>query len=212
MVHIFVQNVRKNMIEKNKYMDSNKILKIEFEELHKALNIAKHDYHCFALATTRLNIPQVRTVVLRSVNKKFNSITFHTDLRSQKINEINLNNEVSALFYDKKRKIQLRIIGKAYVEKDSTKLKNVWSSMKPESKLCYMGPFNPSKELDSFIPNLPNHNAQNISDENNNLGYEHFCRITIKMENLEWLKLHHTGHKRILYSFIPKAKTQWIAT
>ena len=37
--------------------------------------------------------------------------------------------------------------------------------MRAESKLCYMGPFAPGEQLSHFQPNLPNHNAQNITEE-----------------------------------------------
>jgi len=192
-------------------MDFNKILNYEFDELNNAIQSAKHDYHTFCFATIQHSIPQTRTVVLRSINKKKNRIAFHTDQRSPKLSEINYNNNVSGLFYDKNRRIQLRIIGKAIIEKKTKKLKSIWSSMKPESKLCYMGPFSPSQKLNYFQSNLPDHNAHNISNENNDFGYNNFCRITIEIDNLDWLKLHHKGHQRILYNFKPTISAQWIS-
>ena len=75
------------------------------------------------------------------------------------------NNNISALFYDKKRKVQIRMRGKAVLYENSNELKTIWSTMRPESKLCYMGPFAPGKRLDQFQPNLPNHNAQSITTQ-----------------------------------------------
>ena len=188
------------------------ILEIEYAELQKAITDGKHEYHCFYIATINNEIPKLRTVVLRALNKDENTLSFHTDLRSNKIKEIQLNKNVSALFYDKKRRIQIRMQGIAKLDQNSNKLKKIWSFMRPESKLCYMGPFAPGEMLDQFQPNLPNHNAQNITSQSNKKGYENFCRITIYLQNLDWLQLEHSGHKRIHFSFDKESKPIWIAS
>ena len=188
------------------------ILETEYTELQKATTDGKHVYHCFYIATIDNEVPKLRTVVLRALNKDENTLSFHTDLRSNKIKEIKSNNNISALFYDKKRKVQIRMRGKAVLYENSSELKTIWSTMRPESKLCYMGPFAPGEKLDQFQPNLPDHNAQNISTQNNKKGYKNFCRVTIQLENLDWLHLDHRGHKRILFNFDQISKPTWIAS
>ena len=193
-------------------MEPTKILKKEYEELHNAVENGKHEYHCFYLATVNLKTPRLRTVVLRSFDKNDNSLSFHTDLRSNKIKEIKSTQNISALFYNKKRKVQIRMNGYAVLNENSNRLKNIWSTMKPESKLCYMGPFPPGETLDHFQPNLPNHNAQNITAENNKKGYRNFCRVKIYLNELDWLQLDYRGHKRILFTFDKNSKPTWIAS
>ena len=100
-------------------MKPSKVLDMEYLELNKAVKDGKHKYHCFYIATINLKTPKLRTVVLRSVEKDKNTISFHTDLRSQKINDLRLNNNVSVLFYDEERKIQVRGQGKAIIEENS---------------------------------------------------------------------------------------------
>ena len=206
---IYAENAKKNT---NEIMKPTKILKAEYKELNKAITDGRHDYHCFYLATININAPRLRTVVLRTLDKNKNSISFHTDLRSNKVKEIKSNNNISALFYDKKRKVQIRMSGKAVLEENSDELKTIWSTMRPESKLCYMGPFAPGEKLDQFQPNLPDHSAQNISTKNNKKGYANFCRVTIQLENLDWLHLDYRGHKRILFNFDQISKPTWIAS
>ena len=193
-------------------MDFDKILETEFKEIRKAIKFAKHEYHTFTFATIDSNTPQLRTVVLRSFDSDKNEIYFHTDKRSPKLSQIKMNSDVSALFYDKVRKIQLRIIGKATTTKKCAKLEKIWSSMKPDSKLCYMGPFSPTKNLDSFQPNLPEHDAHNISTKSDEFGFSNFCRVSIKMRSFEWLKLNYKGHQRILFYLTPETRPQWLAT
>ena len=193
-------------------MKPTEILKTEYKELQKATKHGKHEYHCFYFATVDNKTPKLRTVVLRALDKDNNTLSFHTDLRSNKVEEIQSNKNVSALFYDKKRRVQIRIRGKAQLDENSNKLKKIWSSMRPESKLCYMGPFAPGERLDQFQPNLPNHNAQNITSQNNEKGYKNFCRVTIYLKNLDWLQLEHSGHRRIYFSFDKGSKPVWIAS
>ena len=209
MVPTYVQNVKKNI---NSIMKPASILEMEYKELQKAIKDGKHEYHCFYFATTDRKTPKLRTVVLRALDKDNNTLSFHTDLRSNKVKEIQLNKNVSALFYDKKRRVQIRMRGKAQFDENSNKLKKIWSSIRPESKLCYMGPFAPGQKLDQFQPNLPNHNAQNITTKNNKKGYENFCRVTIYLESLDWLQLEHSGHQRIYFSFNKNSKPIWIAS
>ena len=114
-------------------MQSTKVLEIEYNELQKAIKDGKHEYHCFYLATIDKKEPKIRTVVLRALNKNKNTLSFHTDLRSDKVKEIQSNRNVSALFYDKKRRIQIRIRGNAQLDENSNRLKKIWSSMRPES-------------------------------------------------------------------------------
>ena len=102
--------------------------------------------------------------------------------------------------------------GKAVLNENSNRLKNIWSTMKPESKLCYMGPFPPGETLDHFQPNLPNHNAQNITEESNIKGYNNFCRVTVHLDKLDWLQLDHKGHKRILFCLKKGSQPTWIAS
>ena len=54
-------------------------------------------------------------VVLRGINKKYNNLWFHTDIRSKKIKTLKTNPIASLLFYDKEEKIQLRIAGNAKI-------------------------------------------------------------------------------------------------
>ena len=203
---------KKILKERPKHMKKRMaLLKEEYSELHKGLIVAKHDYHSFVLSTLRDNIPQSRTVVLRSFDKSVGTITFHSDIRSKKINDIKSNKNISALFYSKPRKTQIRVNGSALIEYENDNTKSTWDMMKPESKICYMGFYPPSKKMKLFDPNLPNISPYEIDDFHNSLGYKNFCRIKITFNNLEILKLNYKGHKRVNYIFRDELKAEWVA-
>lgn len=188
------------------------IIKSEWENINLGIQKAKHDYHSFVFSTILKNSPNSRTVILRDFDENKPAIWFHSDRRSKKILHLEENENVSALFYDKSRKVQLRINGIADIEEDIEHNKKIWDSMKPESKLCYMGPYAPSQKISQFEPNTLEKSAHDLDKEDEHLGLSRFCRIRITIKKLDWLKLDYKGHQRLEFKFGKRTKTQWIAS
>ena len=188
------------------------IIKSEWENIKLGIQKAKHDYHSFVFSTISKNSPESRTVILRDFDEHKPAIWFHSDRRSKKILHLEENEKVSALFYDKSRKVQLRINGIADIEEDIEHNKRIWDSMRPESKLCYMGPYAPSQKINQFEPNTLKKSAHDLDKKDEHLGLSRFCRIRIKIKKLDWLKLDYKGHQRLEFKFGKKVKTQWIAS
>ena len=188
------------------------IIKSEWENINLGIQKAKHEYHSFIFSTVSKNSPDSRTVILRDFNEHKPAIWFHSDRRSKKILHMEKNKKVSALFYDRSRKVQLRINGTADIEEDIEHNKRIWDSMRPESKLCYMGPYAPSQKINQFEPNTLKKSAHDLDKEDEHLGLSRFCRIRIKIKKLDWLKLDYKGHQRLEFKFGNKIRTQWIAS
>ena len=188
------------------------IIKSEWENINLGIQKAKHDYHSFVFSTVSKNSPDSRTVILRDFDEHQPAIWFHSDRRSKKILHLKENDKVSALFYDKSRKVQLRINGIADIEENIEHNIRIWESMSPESKLCYMGPYAPSQKINQFEPNTLKKSAHDLDKEDEQLGLSRFCRIRIKIKKLDWLKLDYKGHQRLEFEFGKKVKTQWIAS
>mgnify|MGYP003338262017 FL=1 len=188
------------------------IIKSEWKNINLGIQKAKHDYHSFVFSTVSKNKPDSRTVILRDFDEHQPAIWFHSDRRSKKILHLEENEKVSALFYDKSRKVQLRINGIADIEEDIEHNKRIWDSMRPESKLCYMGPYAPSQKIIQFEPNTLKKSAHDLDKKDEHLGLSRFCRIRIKIKKLDWLKLDYKGHQRLEFKFGKKIKTQWIAS
>ena len=188
------------------------IIKSEWKNINLGIQKAKHDYHSFVFSTVLKNSPNSRTVILRDFDEDKPAIWFHSDRRSRKILHLEENENVSALFYDKSRKVQLRINGIADIEEDIEHNKKIWDSMRPESKLCYMGPYAPSQKISQFESNTLEKSAHDLDKEDEHLGLSRFCRIRIKIKKLDWLKLDYKGHQRLVFKFGKRTKTQWIAS
>lgn len=174
----------------------NKIFAEEWKELQEAVKDASHDYHLMTLSTSVNNKPKTRTVVLRYVNKKKYVLSFHTDTRSPKYEQIKDNPDVSALFYTLNKRTQLRIVGKAGLCTDKKLLETKWLGMNKNSRECYLGEIAPSGKIpDEKIVNEVIYSDQKPGPLS---GFKNFTRIDIEISSLEILRLHHLGHKRLL--------------
>lgn len=194
-------------------LDPLKILEEEWSNIKIGVKTSKHDYHSFVLSTIRNNNPDSRTVILRAFDVTSHLMWFHTDRRSKKILDLNKNEQISALFYDRSRRVQLRINGSASVDESSQSNREIWESMSPESKLCYTGPYAPSEQLTDYAPNIiVEKSAHEMNNDDDALGLTRFCRIRIKLNSLDWLQLNHKGHKRLEFNFNEKIEYGWIAS
>ena len=72
--------------------------------LSRGVKDRKSNFHYTVLSTINNKAPESRTVILRNFNKDIFELNIHSDLRSEKINQIETNKNVSCLFYDDKKK------------------------------------------------------------------------------------------------------------
>ena len=103
------------------YNDLDKTYENIWDQLIIGKSKSKSELHQGYISTFNDSFPSVRTVVLRHVDKKNNTISFHTDIRSSKIDEIKKNNAVTMLF---------TIMAKRYKLKFQEKLKSIIKTIK----------------------------------------------------------------------------------
>ena len=161
---------------------------------------SKSEMHQGYIATVNKDYPSIRTVVLRHVNKETNSISFHTDIRSNKVNELKDNDMISMLFYDHGKKIQIKVSGIAEINHKNDKAQEAWANTRSFSKKCYIVEVAPGTHSDTPVSGyLPEHEKDLPSEEILNKGYDNFALVEIKIESIEWLYLHRHGHRRALF-------------
>ena len=179
------------------YNDLEKTYENIWEQLIIGKSKSKSELHQGYISTFNNNFPSVRTVVLRHVDKKNNSISFHTDFRSSKIQEIKKNNAITMLFYDHKKKIQIIISGKAEINNQNDKSKEAWDNSRSFSKKCYLVELPPGSSSKIPISGYKKEHEINLpSPEILEKGYENFTLVEIKINYIEWLYLHRHGHRR----------------
>jgi pyridoxamine 5'-phosphate oxidase len=153
----------------------------------------RHPFRNFVLATTENGKPRQRTVVLRKTVSDF-GLVLYTDSRTQKITDIENNGAFSALFYDAKKLVQIRLEGKAELITDTAQIATYWHTVQQASRKDY---------TTSMAPGTPIKDPEAVGyqpDEN------YFCPVKLVPNTIEILRLGRPNHTRILFS---KTDADW---
>jgi 3-hydroxyisobutyrate dehydrogenase len=159
--------------------------------------------HTPCVATHSGNDISLRTVVLRKAVPESKELRFHTDTRSNKWQELIVNPSISALFYDAADRIQIRVKGRAELQLNNDITTAAWQKTSLSSRRCYLTNFDPSSFTNNPTSGLPEHIEQeNFSLEESEMGYQNFGIVSIKVQNIDWLWLHHAGHRRAYFDYV----------
>tara|TARA_B100001063_G_scaffold67650_1_gene61590 strand:+ start:186 stop:767 length:582 start_codon:yes stop_codon:yes gene_type:complete len=144
-----------------------------------------------------------RVMVLRDHIASKRVIRFHSDFRSDKVQELKDNKTISVIGYDPNLKTQIRLTGKAKINHMNKLSKKAWEESQAISKKCYSVRDGSSTQMHK--PELYDFHMKDISVED---GYENFCTIEIYYESLEFLYLQRQGHRRCKFKWNSKGKLQ----
>lgn len=147
----------------------------------------KHPFRYFTLATLNAENLRQRTVVLRKVMDDF-TLLFYTDARTPKIQAIQNNPVVSALFYHPRQLLQLQIVGEAKCITDEDRLQQLWGNVGENSKKDYITKLTPGTPIKN-----PDHVDYNATEP-------HFCAVEIIPTTIECLQLKRPNHLRVRYT------------
>ena len=78
-----------------------------------------------------------RVMVLRDHNASQRTIRFHSDFRSDKVQELIDNPKTSIIGYDPALKTQIRLIGRSTINHQNKKSLKAWNESQAISKKCY---------------------------------------------------------------------------
>lgn len=178
----------------------------------------RHPFHTPVMATrTSSGDPDLRTVVLRRVDRDGRLVCCHTDSRSPKVGEIRKSGRVAWLFYDPETRVQVRANGhcRIHAGPDDAIACETWRKVQPDSRVCYSAPCAPSLELDQWESNQAA-NAREIASapiSSEDMPPDSFAVLATVLDSIEWLELHHDGHRRIRFRVDHDGKpmAQWLA-
>ena len=151
-----------------------------------------------------------RIVVLRKSDQLNNTVQFHSDIRSDKIEKLKKNAKAAMLFYDKDEKIQVRLKIECVVNHNNEITKESWSKTQHISRKCYLVDNGPGSESASPTSGLkPEIDNFEFTMEQSEEGYKNFTVIQCKIKLIEWLYLAAKGHRRARFDLEAKKDT-WL--
>lgn len=144
----------------------------------------------------------LRTVVLRHVDRDQLLISFHTDARSRKFEELLEDPRLAIVFYDAPEMTQLRIQATASVHQSNARAREVWKAVPPGSRRCYLQegpPGLPWAWPASGLP--PDLEERAPSREESERGFFNFAVVDCRVTRMDWLYLSHAGHRRAFFTY-----------
>ena len=188
-----------------------------FEEIKKNLTRGvkdrKHAFHNPVFC----NVDQdggvdSRVVVLRKFDPINMILNFHTDYRSPKVSNLKQNNKSMLVFYDHKLKIQMRIKTTSIINYQNEIAKEMWDKTKLLSRKCYLTSKDPSSLTTLPEDGIPEHLIGKEPEfEESEKGYKNFTVIENKINEIDWLYLEISGHRRLNLLFQNnKPQFQWL--
>ena len=142
--------------------------------------------------------PKVRTIVLRQVSRADRLLSFHTDVRSEKVAELRRDPRIAIVANDLDALVQIRVEGVASMCDDDAQRRAIWQSSRPHTLLLYRAPLPPGTPIESpeeaHIAASQSPGAAPADD-----GYQNFCLLHVTVTRIDWLELARTGHRRAVF-------------
>jgi 3-hydroxyisobutyrate dehydrogenase len=194
----------------NYYNNINLILDEIWSLLQRGVVDRNEDFRLPVVIVSSTDSAEGRVVVLRGAFKDKNILRFHTDFRSSKIKSLKENKKIYFVFYNKKRKIQVRAEGVAIIHKDNEITKEAWTKTQMMSRKCYLSPQAPGDFINDSASDLSKDMGNEIPTyEQSEIGYKNFCVIESKIKSFEWLYLASQGHRRAKF-MLDENKSTWL--
>ena len=169
-------------------------------------------FHCPVLGTSHEEGCNLRTVILRQFNLPERILVCHTDARAPKAREIKEFNRVAWLFYHPRKKVQLRISGKATLHAADQFADDQWAAAGITSRLNYAASEPPGTSVDKPTSGLPDFLKNKVSTLlESEKARRHFMSIACQIDSLDWLRLSLQGNRRARFAWDEKGmRSTWV--
>ena len=169
-----------------------------WRRLRDGVGDRRSPFHTPALGTVDPHgRPQVRTVVLRGVDRAAGTLRVHTDRRAEKASEVAAARMASLHVYDRDAKIQVRVEGTATLHTDDAVAEAAWAVAQASSRATYAidpGPGTAIREGGDYRLG-----SEAEAWDGAEAGRGNFAVVTVRAERLEFLYLDRRGHRRALW-------------
>ncbi len=178
------------------------VLESSWRLLHEGARNFRDPFHQATLTTMDGNKPQSRIIILREFIEENRTLICHCDARGSKVSQIRDNPNVSWLFYNSDKWLQLRLSGTASVHTDDKTAESQWEKVRLHHRINYCAdipPGSPTEKPTSGIPDFLRDKAPKILDIPE--ARKNFAAIVCRFNEMDWLLLKLTGHIRAKFTW-----------
>lgn len=172
----------------------------------------KSGFRTMVVATNTANGADARMVVLRQVDEVRRYVWFHTDVRAEKVMQLEAFPNAMLLFWDEKSQVQLRITAETRLHIDDHTADEQWQKLWVGSRKTYLSELKPGSEQPHLYPGFPTTLGEDLPTEaDSEAGRKNFAVIECRVLAIDYLHLGRGGQKRALFQYEPERKTTWLA-
>lgn len=152
----------------------------------------------YSQARSQAVTPEIRTLVLRDADRNSRSLTWHTDSRSPKVEQLQSNAESSILFWSPENRVQLVLRCTTQVIKEGKLWEEAWESSQLTSRRAYLGDQAPGDETGEMCVNFPDEFITRPPTSAESLaGKENFAVLQTIAYEMDFLLLRQSGNVRV---------------
>jgi pyridoxamine 5'-phosphate oxidase len=171
--------------------------------LHGGASSRKSPMHQASIATAVDGLALMRTIVLRRTDAVAKKLFLHTDGRSKKMQDFEKVSTLSWLFYDQSAATQIRLSGQICLHRQDDLCREHWLKTGHHSRRYYMSPIAPTEQLTEPATGLnPALTAFAYTQEESEVGFDHFVVVETAINWMEWYYTHHTGNRRAAFRYL----------
>lgn len=198
----------------DRYGDLSTVRTRVWRRLSVAAEEPGHPYRTLTFGTAQADAPHLRTVVLRAANRDHRRLAFHSDRRSQKIDDIRATGQIAWLGWDRETAEQVRLQGRATVHTDDAVADAMWEAQAPASLDVYAGTTAPGTPVDAPDDGLDAAvKREPVTRSDVAAGRPYFAVVRTVIDEIDWLHLHPDGHYRARFAYDADAEAfegSWI--
>lgn len=183
-----------------------------WQQLTNALTNKDDNFKNFTLATCTNNGADARMVVLRQVDSEHKYVWFHSDARAEKVIQLEAFPNVTLVFWDDKRQVQLRLTADTRLHTDDYIADEHWKNLWVGGRKMYLSEQTPGSELPDPYPGFPAHFGENLPTEaESEAGRPNFAVVECRVITMEYLHLSRAGQTRARFGYEPVKSMTWLA-
>ncbi len=169
------------------------------QEIRRATVDHKHPFRYVILGTGADSI-SMRHVVLRKVDDQFN-LMIYTDSRTQKVDQINQNQQCQLLFYHPRKKVQVKVSCVATICQNDEVTRKHWLNVLGENQKAYCSVKAPGDPINSPIEAF---------EWDDGFSSKYFTVLSLSPTQIEILQIRGAEHLRVIFKQIKEWSGQWL--
>lgn len=169
-------------------------------------------FKTMTVATNTASGADARMVVLRQVDEVRRYIWFHTDVRAEKVMQLEAFPTVMLVLWDENSQVQLRLTAETRLHTDDHTADEHWQKLWVGSRKTYLSEQTPGSEQPAPYPGFPVALGEELPTEaDSEAGRKNFAVIECRILAMDYLHLGRGGQRRALFQYEPDRKVTWLA-